>query len=81
MMPNLDGFAVCERLKQDPQTKHIRVVAMTGFYSKENVDRIIALGAMECLAKPFEVHDLLRAIGLEKSASTRSRAATILHPD
>jgi excisionase family DNA binding protein len=81
MMPTLDGFQVCERIKRDPQTRSIRIIAMTGYYSEENVNRILALGASECLSKPFEVEDLLRAIGLQGSGKGSSRSASIPHPD
>ena len=64
MMPTLDGFEVCAMLKHDAKTRNIRIVAMTGHYSDENVSKIMTLGAAECLAKPFEVEGLLRAIGL-----------------
>ena len=68
MMPTLDGFEVCEALKKDPATSHIRVVAMTGYHSEENVRRIMELGAAVCLAKPFEVEELLKAIGLSNAS-------------
>jgi len=64
MMPTLDGFDVCQRLKNDPVTSHIKIVAMTGYYSEDNVQRILALGATQCLAKPFETDELLGAVGL-----------------
>ncbi|HGX93876.1 MAG TPA: response regulator, partial [Candidatus Tenderia sp.] len=32
-MPGMDGYAVCEQLKADSRTKHIRVIAMTGYYT------------------------------------------------
>lgn len=66
MMPGLDGFEVCRRLKKDPLTRNIRVIAMTGFYSEENVDRIINAGAEICLAKPFRSEDLINVLGLNK---------------
>lgn len=81
MMPTLDGFEVCDRLKRDPQTKDIRIVAMTGYYSEENLTRIVTLGASECLAKPFEVEDMLRAIGLQGAKLRRSHAASTRHTD
>ena len=52
-MPGLDGFEVCHRLKSKPETAAIRVIAMTGYHSTENINRILQLGAEACLAKPF----------------------------
>jgi CheY-like chemotaxis protein len=57
----MDGFAVCQRIKQNPKTRHIRVVAMTGYPSQENVQRILNAGAEACLSKPLDI-DQLRAL-------------------
>jgi CheY-like chemotaxis protein len=64
MMPGLDGFEVCRRLKGDPVTRHIRVVAMTGYPSPENIARVLAAGAEACLAKPLDIPNLLQIVGL-----------------
>jgi CheY-like chemotaxis protein len=64
MMPELNGFQVCTMLKNDPTTKHIRVVAMTGYPSPENVQRILAAGAQACLTKPLDVPALMTALGI-----------------
>lgn len=65
MMPGLDGYEVCRWLKSSPVTNHIRIIAMTGFKSKRNVERIIAAGAEECLSKPIDLATLVSAIGLQ----------------
>jgi excisionase family DNA binding protein len=64
MMPGLDGFEVCRRLKGDVSTLHIRVIAMTGHYAAETAQRILAAGADRFLKKPFESRELLEACGL-----------------
>ena len=63
MMPNLDGFDTCQRIKQNANLQHIRVIAMTGYPSEENVQRILALGAEICLAKPVRAPTLFAALG------------------
>lgn len=69
MMPGLDGVAVCRLLKNDPATRSIRVIAMTGYHSKENVERVLAAGAEVCLAKPLDTAALKEAIGIERLRS------------
>ena len=66
IMPNLDGFNVCQKLKEVPSTRAIRVIAMTGSYSEENVQRIIAYGAETCLEKPLTNKEILTALGFDK---------------
>ncbi len=63
MMPGIDGIAVCRRLRARPTMNHIRIVAVTGFPSSENVDRIMEAGADACLPKPLDAERLLTALG------------------
>lgn len=64
MMPGLDGFEVCQILKDDPQRSSIRIVAMTGYPTAKNVQRIKEAGAEICLNKPLDTKLLLNTIGL-----------------
>src|ERR1700761_736499 len=54
MMPGMDGFQVCRRLKEDPATRHIPVVLVTALDGRS--DRISGLeaGADEFLTKPID---------------------------
>ena len=67
MMPGVDGTEVCRRLKQDPQTAGIRVVAMTGFHSPEVEKKMLAAGAEILLRKPFTGAEVLAACGFAKT--------------
>ncbi len=69
MMPGVNGFSVCKQLKEDPGTRSIKIIAMTGYYTQENVDRIKLAGAEDCLRKPIEHAKLLSAIGINISRS------------
>ena len=64
MMPTMDGFETCSSIKGDPETAHITIIAMTGFSSKENRERILELGADVCLTKPIDEDELERLIQL-----------------
>jgi excisionase family DNA binding protein len=64
MMPGMDGFEVCRRLRARPTLNHVRIVAMTGFPSPENVERIMSAGADACLRKPLDAEQLLAELGL-----------------
>lgn len=62
MMPGVDGFEVCTRLKRDPATAHSEIVAITGYYTEANTDRILNAGAVACLRKPLDVVDVRRRV-------------------
>lgn len=68
MMPGMDGFTACRQVKSDPLTASIRVIAMTGYHTPENVRRVLEAGAEVCLPKPVTRLALLAAIGPETLA-------------
>lgn len=66
MMPGMDGFAVCRSIKADPATHNIRVIAITGYPSPENVQHILNAGAEACLPKPLDTAHLLALLHLDE---------------
>jgi DNA-binding response OmpR family regulator len=62
MMPGMDGFEVCRRIKENSGTSLIKILAITGFDSQENRDRIMGAGADDYLAKPLAKDTLLQHI-------------------
>ncbi len=62
MMPDLDGFEVCRKLKLNSSTKDIPIVFVTARSGQEHIDRGLSLGAQGCIAKPFTPDDLINKI-------------------
>lgn len=62
MMPGVDGFEVCARLKRDAPTMHTEIIAITGYYTESNMERILAAGASGCLKKPLDVSEVRRRV-------------------
>jgi sigma-B regulation protein RsbU (phosphoserine phosphatase) len=53
MMPGMDGYEVCSRLKADPATREIPVIFLTGQTSAEDETRGFEVGAVDYVHKPF----------------------------
>jgi signal transduction histidine kinase len=62
MMPRLDGFEVCRRLKADAPTRFIPVVMVTSLRDVEDRIRGIEVGADDFLSKPVNRHELVTRV-------------------
>lgn len=59
-LPDTDGFAICEKVRQEPSLRDVKVLMITGSFKKDE-DRMRAstAGADDYLLKPFRITDLL----------------------
>lgn len=62
VMPGVDGFSVCRKIKSDPQTRKTRIIAITAYSSEENLKKIRKEGADAVLTKPFDYQKLLSSV-------------------
>jgi signal transduction histidine kinase len=86
MMPGMDGFEVCRRLKADPQTRDIPVLFMTALTDTVNKVQGLQLGAVDYLTKPIQheevmarirVHLQLRSLQRSLEQQVRDRTAEL----
>jgi len=54
MMPELDGFQVCARLKQEEATRSIPVIMLTAKAEAKDVTRAFNSGAVDYVVKPYD---------------------------
>lgn len=59
MMPGMDGFEVCEKLKSDPETVDIPVIFLTAKSQTEDIVKGFEVGAVDYVTKPFNSSELL----------------------
>ncbi|MDM4769367.1 response regulator transcription factor [Solimonas sp. SE-A11] len=62
MMPGIDGFETCRRLKQDKQLAHVPVIFMTGLSESWHVVKGLDVGGVDYVTKPIVVDELLARI-------------------
>lgn len=74
IMPNADGFEICQRLKDTDQTSRIPVLILTAAPSRENVLKAVKLNVNGFIAKPFDPKALVDRVRqlLKVSQSTSS---------
>jgi len=69
MLPVIDGFEVCQRVRENPQWHKIKIILLTALGSDANVEKGLALGADAYITKPFsniEIVDKVKGL-LEES--------------
>ena len=62
MMPEMNGFETCVKLKSNPETASIPVLFLTAQNSKEEIQQGFNVGGDEYLNKPFKFHELLETV-------------------
>ena len=62
MLPIRDGFEVCQRIREDPELKNVKIVMLTAKGREVEVAKGLALGADLYITKPFATRELLASV-------------------
>lgn len=62
MLPGIDGFEVCKRIRANKAHKGVKILAVSGLPSAEVKTKILKAGADDYLPKPFEMESLIKAV-------------------
>jgi excisionase family DNA binding protein len=62
LMPNMDGFEVCHKLKSDEKTKDIPIIAVTALKEPEEIKKMFSAGITDLVSKPFKSEELLNKV-------------------
>ncbi len=65
MMPEVDGFEVCRRLKEKPGTKHIPVIFITAKTSREGKLKGLGSGAADYITKPIDLDETIARVNTQ----------------
>lgn len=79
MMPGLDGFETCRRMKRDKQLTHLPVIFMTGLSETEHVVEGLAAGGVDYVTKPIVIDQLLARmrVHLANARTAQSTSAAL----
>ncbi|HKY92651.1 MAG TPA: response regulator [Nevskiaceae bacterium] len=76
MMPEMDGYEVCRRLKADPSTARIPVIFLTGKHEIEDEIQGFALGCVDYIGKPFNAALVLARLDVHLKLAQREKRLT-----
>ncbi len=77
VMPGIDGFELCRRLKRDPLVSHVPIVFMTGLADTAHVVEGLQAGAADYVTKPVIMEELLARIRVHMANARRAEGARI----
>ena len=73
MMPGMDGFEVCRRLKADERTAAIPIIFISALYETNDKVNAFALGGVDYITKPFKAEEVLSRIDTHLTLSDLQR--------
>ncbi|RLA79931.1 MAG: diguanylate cyclase response regulator [Epsilonproteobacteria bacterium] len=62
MMPDMDGYEVCQKLKLNPKTKDIPVIFITAKDDEESIEKAYDVGGIDYVTKPFKPKELMARV-------------------
>nr|MBL8456184.1 response regulator [Zoogloeaceae bacterium] len=75
VMPGMDGFEVCRRIKRDDAYAHVPVIFMTGLAETENVLQGFAAGGVDYVVKPLRIPEVLARLATHARNARMARMA------
>lgn len=77
IMPGMDGFETCRRIKSDPRLTHLPVIFMTGLSETEHVVHGLEAGGVDYVTKPIIADELIARIRVHRSNARVTRSARL----
>lgn len=62
MMPDINGYEVCKKIKSNPETKHIKIIVLSAYLDDENYREMKEYGADACFSKPLPLPELKQQV-------------------
>jgi DNA-binding response OmpR family regulator/DNA-binding CsgD family transcriptional regulator len=75
MMPGMDGFETCRRLKRDAGLSNVPVIFMTGLAETEHIVRGLEAGGVDYVAKPIVIEEMLARIRVHLANARLTQSA------
>jgi len=77
VMPGMDGFETCRRLKRHPATADVPIIFMTGLSETEHIVEGLSAGGVDYVTKPIVLDELTARIRVHLAGARRERSARL----
>lgn len=71
MMPGMDGYEVCEKLRANEQTKDVPVIFLTAKTEKDDIVKGFEAGGQDYITKPFDARELMERVKTQLELKTQ----------
>jgi two-component system, sensor histidine kinase and response regulator len=71
MMPEMDGYEVCEKLRADERTKDVPIIFLTAKALKEDIIKGFEVGGQDYITKPFDARELMERVKTQLELKTQ----------
>src|SRR5205814_10344273 len=75
IMPGLDGFETCKRLKRDAGLSNVPIIFMTGLAETEHIVRGLEAGGVDYVTKPIVVEEMIARIRVHRAKARLTQSA------
>ena len=76
VMPGIDGFETCRRLKRDAGLDHVPIIFMTGLAETEHIVRGLEAGGVDYVTKPIAIEEMLARIRVHLANARLTQSAS-----
>lgn len=76
LMPGMDGYEVCGRIKKDEQTRDIPIIFISALNELEDKMRAFSEGGVDYISKPFHTEEVLARVNTHLTLRTQQKALT-----
>ncbi len=73
MMPEMNGFEVCSRLKEDAELKHIPVIFISALNDTSDIVKALTAGGVDYITKPFQAEEVKARVATHLKLQQQSR--------
>lgn len=75
VMPGMDGFEACRRMKRNPALASVPIIFMTGLTESEDVVRGLEAGGVDYVTKPLQLDEVVARIRVHLTGARRTQSA------